>query len=154
MAVSMKPGATAFTVMPREANSLATDFVMAINPTLGGGVVGLTGVAHQPDDRGDVNDASAALFEHRARHGPRTVERPLEVYGDDLIHSRPSCASQVLSRVTPALLTSMSTPAELRYGLFDHRVAFLGVAHVHGNVHGLAARGVISSASALTPSST
>ena len=34
MSVSMKPGATALTVTPREASSLARDFVMPITPAL------------------------------------------------------------------------------------------------------------------------
>ena len=34
MSVSMKPGATAFTVMPREATSRATDFVKPTIPAL------------------------------------------------------------------------------------------------------------------------
>ena len=34
MSVSMKPGATAFAVMPREATSRATDFVKPTIPAL------------------------------------------------------------------------------------------------------------------------
>ena len=34
MSVSMKPGATAFTVMEREATSRATDFVKPMMPAL------------------------------------------------------------------------------------------------------------------------
>ena len=34
MAVEMKPGATQFTVMPREATSRASDFDMPIMPAL------------------------------------------------------------------------------------------------------------------------
>src|SRR5277367_6431127 len=57
MGVSMKPGATAFTVMLREATSTAMARVRPIS---------LAGVAGLRDYRADINDAAGALLEHRA----------------------------------------------------------------------------------------
>ena len=68
MSVSIRPGATAFTVTPRRATSAATVLVKAIRPALGGRVVGLAGVGAQADDRGDVDDPPAAGADHRPEH--------------------------------------------------------------------------------------
>ena len=46
-------------------------------------VVCLPGIAHEADHRGDVNDAPAALFDHRALCGLHEVERSSEVRVDD-----------------------------------------------------------------------
>ncbi len=62
MSVSMKPGAMALQVTPREASSLATDLVRPTSPALAGGVVRLPGVAHQAGDGGDVDDPAAAAL--------------------------------------------------------------------------------------------
>ena len=69
MSVAMKPGATALTVMPRLASSRAV-LGEADYAGLGGGVVGLTGIAHQPHYRGDVDDPPLLLLQHRAGHRP------------------------------------------------------------------------------------
>ncbi len=69
MSVSMKPGATALTVMPREPTSRARDLREADDAGLGRGVVGLPGVAHGADHRGDVDDAALRAFIMPRRHG-------------------------------------------------------------------------------------
>src|SRR5437762_867959 len=52
---------------------------------LGGGVIGLTGVAHQPNHRRDVDDAARARLHHGARHGTRAAERAGEVGVEHLV---------------------------------------------------------------------
>src|SRR5688572_17871729 len=52
---------------------------------LGGGVIGLAGVAHQSHHRGDVDDAAALLLEQGARGGAAAVERALEVRVEHLV---------------------------------------------------------------------
>src|SRR2546423_3131408 len=44
-----------------------------------GGVVGLSLVADQSDDAGDVDDAAAATLHHAARDGPNTGERAAQI---------------------------------------------------------------------------
>jgi hypothetical protein len=51
MSVSMNPGAIALAVMPRDANSRATDFVKPMSAAL------LARVADQPNHGGDIDDA-------------------------------------------------------------------------------------------------
>ena len=63
MSVSMNPGASALTVTPREANSLATDLVNPIKRRLAGRIIALAGVAHQANDGGDVDDPPRTLLE-------------------------------------------------------------------------------------------
>jgi len=64
MGVSMKPGATALTVMLREAISMAMALVRPIRPAFCGDVIGLAGVAHLRDDGGDIDDAAGAGAHH------------------------------------------------------------------------------------------
>ena len=64
MSVSMKPGATALTVMLRVASSRARALVKPIRPGLGRGIVHLAGIADRADHRADIDDAPAPLLEH------------------------------------------------------------------------------------------
>ena len=68
MSVSMKPGATAFTVMLRLAISCASDLVRPIRSGLRRHVVGLAGIAGLADHRRDVDDAAPALLHHAVQH--------------------------------------------------------------------------------------
>ena len=105
-----EPGATALTVTPRRATSAATVLVKAIEPGLGGGVVGLAGVGAQADDRGDVDDPPPARAQHRPQRAARgavgggqvRVEHAVPVVSSESWGERPSAR-------TPALLTSTST---------------------------------------------
>ena len=54
----MNPGAMALTVMPREANSRATDLRETDQPRLARRVIALARVADEADDRGNVDDAA------------------------------------------------------------------------------------------------
>ena len=78
MSVVMKPGATALTVMFREASSRATVRVNPITPGLARRVVRLTRVAHQARHAGDVDDPAVPLpHHHRRRRGLTEEERAL-----------------------------------------------------------------------------
>ena len=85
MAVWMKPGATALTVMLRLATSAASDLVMPIRPGLGGGIIALAGIAGGAHHRGDLDDAAPALFHHAAQHGARQAEGGGEIDRDHLV---------------------------------------------------------------------
>src|SRR5580692_11534780 len=63
MGVAMKPGATAFTVILREAISMAMALVRPTKPALAD-VVCLAGVAHLRHDTGYVDDAACAGAHH------------------------------------------------------------------------------------------
>jgi len=63
---TMKPGATAFTVMLREATSTAIARRQPDQAGLRGDVIGLAGVTSFGDDGGHVNDAAIALAQHEA----------------------------------------------------------------------------------------
>ena len=72
--VSMRPGATAFTVTPRRATSAATVLRHPDQAGLRGGVVGLAGVGAQADDRGDVHDPAEAGADHRPQRAAGEAE--------------------------------------------------------------------------------
>src|SRR5438552_9928180 len=57
----------------------------ADEPGLARGVVGLSRVAGQPDDRRDVDDAAVALLQHGPQRRPRAVEGAAEVRVEDLV---------------------------------------------------------------------
>ena len=61
MSVSMKPGATAFTVMLREPISWASALVSPIRPGFGRDIIGLARIASFADHRGDIDDPAPAL---------------------------------------------------------------------------------------------
>ena len=68
MSVSMNPGATALQRTLRERELAGDGLREPDDARLGRGVVGLAGVADEPDDRGDVDDAAGARLHHdRAR---------------------------------------------------------------------------------------
>ena len=83
MSVSMKPGATALTVMPREASSLARDLVNPSSACLRRGVIGLSGIAGHAHDRGQVHDPPAARLHHLPHAGPGQAIHRGEIRGDD-----------------------------------------------------------------------
>ncbi len=50
---------------------------------LAGGVVGLSGIAHEPDNAAHIDDASGALLEHRAQEPLDEMECAVEIGVDD-----------------------------------------------------------------------
>ena len=85
MSVSINPGATALTVIPRLASSRAERFRQTNQARLARGVVRLPGVADQSDDRADVDDAAAALLDHRAHQRLGEVEGAFQVRVQDRV---------------------------------------------------------------------
>ena len=71
--------------MLRLPSSRASDLRHADDAGLGGGVVGLAGVAAGADHRGDVDDAAAARLHHAAHHRARQAEDRLQVGVDHLV---------------------------------------------------------------------
>ncbi len=66
--VSINPGATQFTVIPRDRHLLASPRLgEAHHPRLGGDVVALAGIAGDADDRGDPDDAAVPSLHHAAQ---------------------------------------------------------------------------------------
>ena len=82
MSVVMNPGATAFTVMLRLANSLRQRFGETDQSGFARSVICLPGIANQPDHRADVNDASAPLFGHRTKNRVGKTKRAAQVRVD------------------------------------------------------------------------
>ena len=76
MSVMMYPGATALTVTPRRASSLAVTFVRAMSAGFGGGVVGLPGTPENPADGGNVDDPAGTLLHHGLGRQLGSSERP------------------------------------------------------------------------------
>jgi hypothetical protein len=72
MSVSMKPGATALTVMFEQ-------------PALRRGVVGLADVAPLADDRRDVHDPAVVVLDHVRQRGLGHEEGAREVDREDLV---------------------------------------------------------------------
>ena len=85
MSVLMKPGATTLAVIPFAPSSLAIDFVESDQSRLGGGVVGLAGVAGDATDRPDVHDPAVAALHHGPGGGPAGREDRPQVDVDDRV---------------------------------------------------------------------
>ena len=82
----MKPGAIAFTVMPRDGQLPGGRLRKANHARFAGAIVALAGVADEADDGGNVNDAARLLLEKEARKGFGEQERALEI---DVQHGVP-----------------------------------------------------------------
>lgn len=102
----MNPGATAFTRMPRLPTSLASDFGEADDACLRSGIIGLSGIAVQSDDGGEVDDGTATGADQGGEEGGGDVEDALEIGVEDDVPLRLSIRISSPSRVMPALLTS------------------------------------------------
>ena len=85
MSVSMKPGRHAVDGDVAAADLLRQRLGEADQRRLGGGVVGLAGVAAAADHRGDLDDAAVARLHHAAQHRLRQPEHGLEVGLDDRV---------------------------------------------------------------------
>ena len=81
----MKPGATALTVMPRDANFPRHRFGKSDNARFGRGVKRLPDVAHLADHRREIDDPAVPLPEHVARDDFSAENRALEIGADNLI---------------------------------------------------------------------
>ncbi len=79
MSVSIKPGARALTVTPREANSLATALVKPSRRRLAGRIIALPGVADQANDRGNIDDPPRPLLEKGPAEGLGKEKRSFEI---------------------------------------------------------------------------
>src|SRR3989304_474777 len=49
------------------------------DPRLGGDVVGLPGISHDPHHRGEIDDASPPSLQHGSEGSPRTMKDPLQI---------------------------------------------------------------------------
>ena len=85
ISVSINPGAMAFTVIPREASSLAADLGQSDDSCLGGRVIGLACISCHPYDRGQIDDPAAFLPQHLTGGKPDGVEGSLQIGLDHLI---------------------------------------------------------------------
>ncbi len=81
----MKPGATAFTVIPFGPNSRAQGLGHPDQAGLRGGIVGLPEISREPHDRRSVDDFSSAALDHVRSHCPGAVKHASKVYGDHLV---------------------------------------------------------------------
>ena len=142
MSVSMKPGATALTVMSRDAYSRASVLASAEQRGLRRRVGRLPGVAHLADDARQEDHApvcgrASSPWSRRARseNAPPTLTRELRSMSSSLRRSRrPSMA-------IPALATRMSRrPSRLATAAMASSEAF-GVGDVEADDLGLAAAG-------------
>ena len=82
IAERMKPGAMQLTVMPRLADLLRQRLGHADQPGLGGGIIGLAGIAGRADHRGDRDDPAEAGAHHRLQRRAGEAEGGLEVDPD------------------------------------------------------------------------
>ena len=107
IAVSMKPGAMAFTVMLRDPISSASDFVKPIIAAFE------LRSSSGPDcprghDRRDVDDPAPSRADHLLHHFLRDVKRGSRFVRSTARHADGFMRMKRSSSVTPALLTRMS----------------------------------------------
>ena len=154
MSVSMKPGATTLTVMPREPISRASDLRERDDAGLRRGVVGLARVAGDADDRGDVDDAALARLHHAAHDRLRRAVDRGQVGVEDRLPVLVLHAHQQLSRVMPALLTRIEIAPNSLRDVVDQRFDRGAVGDVeHAAVRRRARRGARRSPARRRPSS-
>ncbi len=110
----------------------------ADQPGLGGGVIGLAGIAGGADDGGDVDDPPGAAAQHAAQRRADQAEGRRQIDIEHLCQSSSFMRSASMSRVSPALLTRMSSgPAPLRPSAISASAA-AGSRRSAGQTHALA----------------
>ena len=140
MPVSVKPGETVLTVMPRGASSCANPFVYCSSAAFAAKIRRRTGKTQMGSIGRNVHDA-ATLFEYLGRFLHREVGT-LGVQGDDLIEVSLGCVEKRLGHKPPGIVDENVEPAELLHRL-DHEAARIGhLAHVGLDSDGFATFGL------------
>ena len=85
MAVSMRPGATALTLIFLEPNSFASDLHRPIRPAFEAAYAACPALPDDSDDARHEHDRTRALLHHRLRDGAAQIERRLEVHVEHVV---------------------------------------------------------------------
>src|SRR5690606_28390572 len=99
---------------------------------LGGGVVGLAGVAHHAGGAADVDDAAEAALHHGPGGSAAGDEGALEVHADDLVELLIAHAHQQVVAGDAGVVDEDVEPAVLGGDLFDRRAEGGAVADING----------------------
>src|SRR3546814_17636029 len=78
-----------------------------LQPGLGGGIIGLTGIAGDADDGGDADDSAAAPPHHAPQRGTRQTEPGGQIEVDDRLPvqiGRASCRERVCQYVESSVV--------------------------------------------------
>ena len=121
----INPGATAFTVIPREASSLAALFVMTDDPCLGSCIVCLSCISGNSDYRCHADDTTTSLAEHLSGNKTHHIESSLQIRH----RSRLSKSASDIPIRSPSLCDSCIVHQNINTSMCSFTIVFHGIVH-------------------------